>query len=390
MTNDPAGDYASGAFRAWSETQKAMLDYWIGMMSGVASSKPRTQPGNTGPDPGNIYALWSDYWNQNINAMFEGTSPILKAVMEQFTAAQEYSLRYLDFTNRVWSVIAAQPAGEGEIQDEIEATRQKMLQEWSNWPVSIFQDTNQLWNLYLAQWQQFGQPWMNAFQEFPAYQSRLITGDNMAMSDLSSLFRDTYQQTLGRFVSSPNLGPAREFTELVQQGFDAWVDWYLASLDYQSLLSETWQEAVDDFFNRLLEMAEKGERVESVRALMLMWTRGAEEIFTRTFREERYTLVQGKMLNAAMEYRKQQRMIMEEYLNSMDLPTRSELDETHRRVYELRKEVKQLKKEISRLNQEIKPLTTYGNDLADDQDIQEPESNPQAFSDLDAAEGGAE
>lgn len=388
MTNNSADDFPSGAFNAWNETQKAMLDYWIGMMSGVETKKPNIHQGNPGPEPGNLYNLWGEYWNRNAKAMFEGASPIFKAVVEQFIAAQEYSLRYLDFVNRTWSVMASQPTGEREILDEIEVNRQKMLQEWTNWPASIAQDTNQLWNLYMQQWQQFGQPWMNAAQEVPAYQARLIAGDNLAMSDLSKLFRDAYQQTLGRFVSSPNLGPARETTEVIQKGFDTWVDWYLASLDYQSLLSETWQVAVNDFFDRLMEMAEKGQQVESVRDLVLLWTRGAEEIFTRTFREERYTLVQGKMLNAAMAYRIQQRLIMEEFLNSLDLPTRSEIDETHRRIYELRKEVKQLRKEINRLNLENKQTTNSGNDHADDLVTTETGDNPEDSTEPGSAKGG--
>ena len=37
---------------------------------------------------------------------------------------------------------------------------------------------------------------------------------------------------------------------------------------------------------------------------------------------------------------------MEIYLRSMNLPTRSEVDEIHRTIYELRKEVKSLKKAL--------------------------------------------
>ena len=80
-----------------------------------------------------------------------------------------------------------------------------------------------------------------------------------------------------------------------------------------------------------------------------MWTRGAEQVFTDGFRTERYVLAQGQMLNAAMAYRVHEREIIEVFLNLYDLPTRTELDETHRRLYELRKEVKDLKKTISEL-----------------------------------------
>ena len=72
-------------------------------------------------------------------------------------------------------------------------------------------------------------------------------------------------------------------------------------------------------------------------------------MFLEAFRTERYTLAQGKFLNANMEYRISQRRIMEEYMEAFDMPTRSEIDEAHRRIYELRKEVKGLKKQLNEL-----------------------------------------
>jgi len=83
--------------------------------------------------------------------------------------------------------------------------------------------------------------------------------------------------------------------------------------------------------------------------LVLLWTRGAEEVFTQNFRTEEYVLARGKMLNAGMAYRSRERAIIESFLKLYDLPTRSELDETHRRIYELRKEVKALKKTLAEI-----------------------------------------
>ena len=86
---------------------------------------------------------------------------------------------------------------------------------------------------------------------------------------------------------------------------------------------------------------------------ILLWTRGAENVFTEAFQTESYVLAQGKMLNAAMVYRVHEREVIEVFLNLYDLPTRSELNETHRRIYELRKEVKTLHKEIEALRKTV-------------------------------------
>jgi class III poly(R)-hydroxyalkanoic acid synthase PhaE subunit len=150
-------------------------------------------------------------------------------------------------------------------------------------------------------------------------------------------------------VASPGLGMTREFNEKFQVGFDAWISWQLATMEYQGVVGEIWEQAFKQFQEDLISLAEKGEKIESLRDFVLLWTRGAEQVFTDAFQKEKYVLAQGGMLNAAMDYRVQEREIIEVFLNLYDLPTRSELDETHRRLYELRKEVKTLKKAIAEL-----------------------------------------
>jgi len=123
----------------------------------------------------------------------------------------------------------------------------------------------------------------------------------------------------------------------------------LAAMEYQGVVGELWEQAFKQFQEDLISLAEKNEKIESLRDFVLLWTRGAEKVFTDGFQTERYVLAQGQMLNSAMAYRVHEREIIEVFLNLYDLPTRTELDETHRRLYELRKEVKALKKTIADL-----------------------------------------
>jgi len=48
-----------------------------------------------------------------------------------------------------------------------------------------------------------------------------------------------------------------------------------------------------------------------------------------------------------MTYRLQQQQLVEVFLKMNDLPVRSEVDEVHRSIYELRKEIKSLKKALA-------------------------------------------
>ena len=107
----------------------------------------------------------------------------------------------------------------------------------------------------------------------------------------------------------------------------------------------------------MADRAEQGEMIGSVRDLLLLWGQVADRVFIDTFRTDEFIQIQGQFLQAAMTYRIQQREIAEASLSLYDLPTRSEVDEAHRNIYELRKEVKALKKALADL-QKPKPRRT--------------------------------
>jgi BMFP domain-containing protein YqiC len=69
---------------------------------------------------------------------------------------------------------------------------------------------------------------------------------------------------------------------------------------------------------------------------------------------EDYVTLQHEMSAAGMRFRIQQREVVEMVLKTLDMPTRTELDDAYRSLYELRKEVKALKKALKQ-NEAQKP-----------------------------------
>ena len=338
-------EYSKSISEAWMEAQKTLWETWAEAMSlkpKSTSSAPQTE----------MAEVWSQITQQNMEALQAGAAPIAKATTEQFFAVQETAIRFLEFSTRLWEAIGPKMQAGEDWASTLEKNMEQFRKQWIQFPEvaqGTAEDINRLWNDYLQQWQRFGQPWISAMQRTPEFFSRMMTGDSTAFIGLSNLYREAYQGTFARLVASPGLGMTREFNEKFQSGFDAWVSWQLAAMEYQGVVGELWEQAFKQFQEDLISMAEKGEKIESLRDFVLLWTRGAEQVFTDGFRTERYVLAQGQMLNAAMAYRVHEREIIEVFLNLYDLPTRTELDETHRRLYELRKEVKALKKTIADL-----------------------------------------
>lgn len=336
-------EYTKSMTEAWVNAQKNLWETWAEMMV----SKPQSASSSTATD---VTGIYSQIAQQNMEAWGSGAAPIARATAEQFIAVQETASRFLDFAARLWEAMEPQLDKGGDwataLEKNLEQFRAQLIQ-YPEFAKGTAQDIESLWEQYLQQWGRFGQPWNAAFQQAPEYYARMMGGDSSAMIGLSNLYRDAYQQTLAHLVASPGLGMSREFNEKFQLGFDAWVAWQLATLEYQGELSQIWDQAIRKFQEDIISLAEKGEKIESLRDFVLLWTRGAEQVFTEAFRGEDYVLAQGQMLNAAMTYRIKEREIIEVFQKLYDLPTRSELDETHRRIYELRKEVKALRKEVN-------------------------------------------
>ena len=347
-------EYTKSMNEAWMEAQKNLWTTWAETMT--------THPQSVFGTP-EITDLWSQISQQNMEAWQEGAAPIAKATVEQFFAIQETSIRFLEFSARVWEAIGPKMEAGEDWTATLEKNLKQFREQWIQFPEvakGTTEDINSLWTQYLQQWQHFGQPWGLAMQRTPTFLGRMMTGDSTAYIELSNLYREAYQSTFARLVASPGLGMTREFNEKFQKGFDAWVSWQLATLEYQGVLGEVWDHAFKKFQDDIVSLAENEEKIESLRDFVLLWTRGAEKVFTDAFQTDSYVLAQGQMLNAAMTYRVREREVIEVFLELYDLPTRSELDETHRRIYELRKEVKALRKEADALRKTVAAINAEG------------------------------
>lgn len=343
MNDKDLTEQTAEMLRSWSDAQRTMWEAWMEMANSTSKKAPSFI---------DIAVEWENLATQALQAWTSATDPLARRTAEQIIASQGVMLRFVDFAARAWETTAPKIKSGDEWQEAFFNTIEQLRKSWLGLPaqtVAITEDMDALWKLYLDQWRAFGQPWENVLNKSPALLGRAASGESAAMFELSSAYQEAYQQTIGRLAGSPNLGMTREFTSRMQEGFDAFVAWNLASVEYQAVISEIWDATFKQFGEELVIMAEKGEKVESVRDLVMLWTRGGEQTFLGAFQSERYTLAQGKLLNATMQYRICQRRIIEKYLEMFDLPTRSEVDEAHRRIYELSKEVKTLKKKVSTL-----------------------------------------
>ena len=145
------------------------------------------------------------------------------------------------------------------------------------------------------------------------------------------------------FLQSPSFSYTREFNHKLFQSLEAWFNLQQAGYDYQLVLLEVWLKTVEEFLRTLLSITEQGETIQRWQQLLQVWSRLFDRTFEQTFQSGHALQRRGEFLKATLTFRKQQQQLMEMFLKWNDLPTRSEVDEIHRSIYELRKEIRSLK-----------------------------------------------
>ncbi len=155
------------------------------------------------------------------------------------------------------------------------------------------------------------------------------------------------------FLQTPQLGYTREFNHKLFQSLEAWFNFQQASFDYQLVLLEVWLKTIEEFLRALISLTEKGETMQHWQQLLQVWSQLFDRTFAQTFQSEQALQARGKFLQAALTFRGQQQQLLEVFLKWNDLPTRSELDEIHQSVYQLRKEVKSLKKAFAEVEEKL-------------------------------------
>lgn len=344
-------EQAEALTRAFTEAQTKVWENWSEMF--------RIAPERMTPFSFGAAEQWRGLASQGLKDWTTESEQVVKDAAQRLHVAQDTAMRFLELSLGAWKVMAPKVKS-GEDWQTIFANyaaqfRQQLVPSQDGMGKAV-QDMAELWRLYQEEWQKLSQPWAESWRRASWHFGQAATGDGSALIKWTNLYWDAYERTFGRLMESPSLGHTRELNEQLLKGFDSWLDFRKASFEYQVVMSEAWCRAFERFIGKLVSLSEGGEPIQDLRQLLFLWLDIVDEVFLAMFRSEQYIRMQGQLMNAAMTYRIHEREIVESFLKFSHLPSRSELDEAHRRIYELRKEVKELKSAFRQMKSDMYSL----------------------------------
>ncbi|MCP3672403.1 MAG: class III poly(R)-hydroxyalkanoic acid synthase subunit PhaE [Gammaproteobacteria bacterium] len=201
---------------------------------------------------------------------------------------------------------------------------------------------------------------MMAFWEMPMDSwQRMVSSLSLVPGDLlRNLLNGDSKASMDEFLSTPGLGHTRETQAKQQEMVRLVLEYQKALQEYQQFFSNLGINSVDRMRKKLEGMNEQDPPIESARALYDLWVASCEEVYGELVTTPEYACLQGHLLNTLMAAKRQSGIMVDEFLDTMNMPTRSELQTLQDRMQESRRENKRLHSEVDAIKKQLADVSS--------------------------------
>ncbi|MGD2056251.1 MAG: class III poly(R)-hydroxyalkanoic acid synthase subunit PhaE [Gammaproteobacteria bacterium] len=321
-------DAAEAWTKVWRDAQKQYLDAWMRL-----SGEGREWPGARAPFDWGGAAPWSEPLQQWSRLMTQALPPDSRDIS---TRLFDLGKSYLSMGETFWHLLQQGQGLTGSATDWQEAlknalsaagglnlTREACADPWSG--LATF------WGLPLNTWQRFA----CSLSPFPGEMEKALRPESVAQpSEMTKVMR--------QFLSLPPVGYTREWQEQAQEWVQHYMDYARALQDFMRLLGTVGQRATELFSERLAAQFREGASLEGLRAAYNLWIDCGEEAYAEVVATPEFPHLQAQMVNSLMRLKRQEQEMVNEVMTALNMPTRQEMDTSHKRVYELQRQLSAL------------------------------------------------
>lgn len=174
---------------------------------------------------------------------------------------------------------------------------------------------------------------------------------NKAWVDMASRLTGTspeqidtaFDRTHGAFSDGVGLGPARKLNAAWRDVMNASIAQQDARTHYASLIQTAYMQGFQRLLSALATKGDAGERIESVLALIKMWTINIEQVVHETLQSERGLAATAALIRADLAYRKKMQQVAAVFAEQFDMTSRRELDDAFREIQALKRELRAMR-----------------------------------------------
>ena len=116
-------------------------------------------------------------------------------------------------------------------------------------------------------------------------------------------------------------------------------------LEHNAVLLEAWLRAGRRFLEQMAGRTKSEGQRPDAKAALALWTDTANQELLQTQRSEPFLQTQAAMIRASTDLQMAQQELVEHFGKQYGFPTRTELDDVHRTVTELRREMRAMRRD---------------------------------------------
>jgi len=161
---------------------------------------------------------------------------------------------------------------------------------------------------------------------------------------------------MDRFLSAPGLGYTREEEEQYKDTVQCAINYQQALAEYARFFSRTGILSVERMKQKVQELTEGGDTIDSARGLYDLWISACEEVYGEQVMAPEYARIHGHLVNALMALKQRLGQMVDTSLGALNMPTRRELRTLQDRLQETRRENKALRSDLNQLKEQVMQL----------------------------------
>jgi hypothetical protein len=151
-------------------------------------------------------------------------------------------------------------------------------------------------------------------------------------------------EALRRMAEGPRLADVGTSQRLIAKVMKLWLSVQDSARTYESVVSGAWAQANTRFVERLSQRYGTGTDMPDAKESLKLWLDVANQVLLETHRSEKFLDAQRQLLRSGMDFMLAEREFVEALVEPAGLPTRTEIDEVHRSIHELKRRVKTLER----------------------------------------------
>nr|VFK80407.1 MAG: poly(R)-hydroxyalkanoic acid synthase, class III, PhaE subunit [Candidatus Kentron sp. SD] len=340
----------------WTEQTESMMKMWNDAQKQFLSggyNPAQGMPGLSGmPTMQNPMNWFKPGFMPGLAGLGAGNSGAAdsQAAAGNLLATQAMMMQGFGILTKAWQAMApdlstGKPSGDQPWKANFDAFLKQLGDEFSGVPGRFSASgmgMKELMGSFLGEWGPLLKPWLASIQGtgLGGPMAEMFMGEQFPFQKMFDMGAEPAFQDLAQI---PMMGVSREQIAKISRVFDSHVDLRKAAYKYQTAISKAIGEAIKETIEKLAELAKKDQQIGSVRELMSLWVKTTDKKLTRTYITDEFIAIQSEMSKASLENKNAQRAVLEIILKQLDIPTRTELDDAYKTLYNLKKGVKELR-----------------------------------------------